>query len=267
MEGAYWNNGNGFQPPQHYDDWPPPMGYDRNQFIGFDQYPRAYDDFHTYQQQPCSRHVSQAPRWDNSTSYFVYPRCMSAINGLDQLDSDKGNVAQTNFCNTFSYPALDRSYDHSPIQREESWEREPMVANGGKRVNVRKLAQKLYKLEDDGNSEELVDGISRTIHMDLQRRCDKRWETDEDSYYGESENEDECVENDQPLEIFDDTSVEDSTLDLYNDQAPIQKVHEYDETSVLQNFVATRFEYNEEFTLGCFYTLGCFLGRIHFRIF
>ncbi|XP_026459350.1 uncharacterized protein LOC113360011 [Papaver somniferum] len=92
---------------------------------------------------------------------------------LDQLHRDRKNVAQTNFCNTFSYPTLDRSYDHSPIQREESWEREPIVANGGKCVNVRKLAHKLYKLKDDGASEELVDEISRTIHMELKRRRDK----------------------------------------------------------------------------------------------
>ncbi|XP_026457590.1 uncharacterized protein LOC113358274 [Papaver somniferum] len=120
------------------------------------------------------------------------------------------------------------------------------VVNGGKRVNVRKLAQKLYKLEDEGTSEELVAEIRRTIHMELKRRRDKGCETDKDSYYDESENEDDCVEKDQSLEIFGDISVVDSTLNLYNDQAPIQKVHKYDETSVLQNFLTTRFESNEE---------------------
>ncbi|XP_026383470.1 uncharacterized protein LOC113278964 [Papaver somniferum] len=214
---------------------------------------KPYGDFHTYQQQPCSGYVSQAPRWDNSTYNWLHSSCKQILNGLqdmqqrlDQLDRNRENVTQTNFYNTFSYSTPDRSYDHSPIQREESWEKEPILDNGGKRVNVRKLAQTLYKLEDDGASEELVDEISRTIRMELNRRHDQGWETDEDSYYDESEIEDDCVENDQPLDIFDDIGVVDSTLDLYNDQTPIQKVHEYDEPSVLQNFLATRFESNEE---------------------
>ncbi|XP_026435993.1 uncharacterized protein LOC113333802 [Papaver somniferum] len=168
MDGAYWSNGYSFQQPQQYDNCPPSMGYNQNQFIGYDAYPRQpYSDFHTYQQQPCSGYVSQAPR---------------------------ENATQANFSNTFSYPTPNRSYDHSPIQREESWEREPIVSNGGKRVNVRKLAKKLYKLEDDGASEELADEISMTIHMELKRRRDKGWETYDDSDFGESENEveDEC---------------------------------------------------------------------------
>ncbi|XP_026433616.1 coiled-coil domain-containing protein 1-like [Papaver somniferum] len=104
----------------------------------------------------------------------------------------------------------DRTYDLSPIQREETWSKEPIVSSSGKCVNIKKLFKQYEQLDEKGAMEETLQAISRAIHMEVNRRVDNGEEP------GEEDSED-----DEPLENVNNDGATSSTHD-YNDHSPIQ---------------------------------------------
>ncbi|XP_026383935.1 uncharacterized protein LOC113279454 [Papaver somniferum] len=108
-------------------------------------------------------------------------------------------------------PVPDRTYGLSPIQREETWAKEPIVSSSGKRVNIKKLFRQYEWLEEEGATEETLQAISRAIHMEVNRRVDN----------GEDPQEEDS-EDDEPLENVDNDGDASSTHDS-NDHSPIQK--------------------------------------------
>ncbi|XP_026406144.1 uncharacterized protein LOC113301582 [Papaver somniferum] len=108
-------------------------------------------------------------------------------------------------------PVSYRTCDLSPIQREETWSKEPIVSSSGKRVNIKKLFRQYEKLEEEGATEETLQAISRAIHDEVNRRVDNGEEPQEEDF-----------EDDEPLENIDNDGVTSSTHD-YNDHYPIQK--------------------------------------------
>ncbi|XP_026456950.1 uncharacterized protein LOC113357715 isoform X2 [Papaver somniferum] len=108
-------------------------------------------------------------------------------------------------------PVPDRTYDLSPIQREETWSREPIVNSSGKRVNIKKLFRQYEQLEEEGATEDTLQAISRAIHMEVNRCVDNGEEPQkEDSDDGE------------PLENIDTDGDTSSTHD-HNGHSHIQK--------------------------------------------
>ncbi|XP_026457604.1 uncharacterized protein LOC113358294 [Papaver somniferum] len=108
-------------------------------------------------------------------------------------------------------PVPDRTYDLSPIQREETWSKEPIVSSSGKHVNINKLFRQYERLEEEGATEETLQAKTRAIHMEVNRRVDNGKEPQE-----------EDSEDDESLENVDNDSATSSTHD-YNDHSPIQK--------------------------------------------
>ncbi|XP_026443720.1 uncharacterized protein LOC113343814 [Papaver somniferum] len=216
---TYYGNNSDFQ-SHSYNSFQPYVGYSQNQSFGYDDYSTRPCDFSHTSQQLFGGYVSgQSQGWgDSYTSHTFQSSFLQMPNEFMDLRRTWNQINSTpnvpSFIPSETYdsvfrPVPDHTYDPSPIQREYTWSKEPIVNSSGKRVNIKKLFKQYEQLEDEGATEETLQAIIRAIHDEVNRRVDNGEEPQvEDS------------EDDEPLENIDNDGATSSTHD-YNDHSHI----------------------------------------------